>query len=56
MDTSYTQCMLKMKHQKSVFIRLKKGFTWKIFCFEPDNFDEYMESFATVNSIKIEKA
>ncbi|MEK4521323.1 hypothetical protein NSQ95_12905 [Psychrobacillus sp. FSL W7-1457] len=42
-------------HQKSVFIRLKKGFTWKVFRFQPDNFDEYLESFATTNSIKINR-
>ncbi|NME06284.1 hypothetical protein [Psychrobacillus sp. BL-248-WT-3] len=42
-------------HQKSVFVRLKKGFTWKVFRFQPDNFDEYLESFATTNSIKIKR-
>lgn len=41
--------------QKSVFIRLKKGFTREIFRFQPDNFDEYMESFATANSIKMKR-
>ncbi|MCM3359301.1 hypothetical protein [Psychrobacillus sp. MER TA 171] len=42
-------------HQKSVFVRLKKGFTWKVFRFQPDNFVEYLESFATNNSIKIKR-
>ncbi|QFF99307.1 hypothetical protein PB01_10985 [Psychrobacillus glaciei] len=42
-------------HQKSVFIRLKKGLKWKIFRFQPDNFDEYMENFATANSINMKR-
>ena len=42
-------------HQKSVFVRLNKGFAWKVFRFQPDNFDEYLEGFATTNSIKIKR-
>ncbi len=42
-------------HQKTVFIRLTKGFSWRIFRFQPDNFDEFVEKFATDNSIKIKK-
>jgi hypothetical protein len=42
-------------YKKSAFIRLEKGYRWKISRFHPDNFDEYIENFASTNSIKIKK-
>ncbi|MBP2242154.1 hypothetical protein J2Z40_002727 [Cytobacillus eiseniae] len=41
--------------KKSVFIRLEKGFRWKISRFNSDTFDESIENFARTNSINIKK-
>ncbi len=43
-------------HKKSVFIRLDKGFRWKISRFNPANFDEYLETFAMNHSNRNQKA
>lgn len=42
-------------HTKSTFIRLEKGFRWKISRFHPNNFDKSIEDFAINNAIEIKK-
>jgi hypothetical protein len=42
-------------YKKSLFIRLEKGVRWKVSRFQPNNFADSVESFASSNGIKVKK-